>query len=172
MDYLSIGDKVIYPNQGIGIIEDIQNQDLYGVESRVCSLRIVSNDALVLIPFSSVREMGIRKLASEDKVRKIYAFMRDGIVDVSKNWKGRHKEHEELMKTGSLLDLAFVLKSLYYLNLTKPLSFREKKMMEKAKALLVSEISEVIDVSKNEVEERVFRNLSLCFKDTTAQVDS
>ncbi len=172
MDYLSIGDKVIYPNQGIGIIEDIQNQDLYGVESRVCSLRIVSNDALVLIPFSSVREMGIRKLVSEDKVRKIYAFMRDGIVDVSKNWKGRHKEHEELMKTGSLIDLAFVLKSLYYLNLTKPLSFREKKMMEKAKALLVSEISEVIDVSKNEVEERVFKNLSLCFKDTAAQVDS
>jgi CarD family transcriptional regulator len=93
-------------------------------------------------------------------------------VDVSKNWKGRHKEHEELMKTGSLLDLAFVLKSLYFLNLTKPLSFREKKMMERAKVLLVSEISEVIDTPKNEVEERVFKNLSLCFKDTSAQIDS
>jgi CarD family transcriptional regulator len=172
MDYLSIGDKVIYPNQGIGIIEDIQNQDLYGVESRICSLRIVSNDTLILIPVSSVREMGIRKLVSEDKVRKIYEFMKDGIVDVSKNWKGRHKEHEELMKTGSLLDLAFVLKSLYFLNLTKPLSFREKKMMERAKVLLVSEISEVIDTPKNEVEERVFKNLSLCFKDTSAQIDS
>ncbi|MCD6516609.1 MAG: hypothetical protein J7L72_04205 [Candidatus Aminicenantes bacterium] len=172
MDYLSVGDKVIYPNQGIGIIEDIQKQDLYGVESRVCTLRIVSNDTLILIPFSGVRAMGIRKLVSEDKVRKIYEFMRDGIVDVSKNWKGRHKEHEELMKTGSLLDLAFVLKSLYYLNLTKPLSFREKKMMEKAKALLVSEISEVIDATKDEVEERVFKNLSLCFKDAATQIDS
>jgi CarD family transcriptional regulator len=75
MDYLSIGDKVIYPNQGIGIIEDIQNQDLYGVESRICSLRIVSNDTLILIPVSSVREMGLRKLVSEDKVRKMESWM-------------------------------------------------------------------------------------------------
>lgn len=172
MNYLSIGDKVIYPNQGIGIVEDIQKQKLYGEESRVCRLRIVSNDTLVLIPFSSIREMGIRKLVSEEKIKKIYNFMRNGIVDISKNWKGRHKEHEELMKTGSLLDIAFVLKSLYYLNITKPLSFREKKMMEKAKELLVSEISEVINMSEEEVEERVFKNLSICFKDIIPRVDS
>jgi CarD family transcriptional regulator len=172
MNYFSIGDKIIYPNQGIGIVEDIQKQRLYGEESRVCCLRIVSNDTLILIPFSSIREMGIRKLVSEEKIEKIYNFMRNGIVDISKNWKGRHKEHEELMKTGSLLDIAFVLKSLYYLNLTKPLSFREKKMMEKAKELLVSEISEVINMSEEEVEERVFKNLSICFKDIIPRVDS
>jgi len=172
MDYLSIGDKVIYPNQGIGIIEDIQKQELYGEESRVCRLRIVSNGTLVLIPYSSIKEIGIRKLVSEDKVEKIYNFMRNGIVDVSKNWKGRHKEHEDLMKTGSILDMAFVLKSLYYLNLTKPLSFREKKMMQRAKKLLVSEISEVINMSEEEVEERVFKNLSICFKDMTPRMDS
>ncbi|HZX10039.1 MAG TPA: CarD family transcriptional regulator [Acidobacteriota bacterium] len=172
MSYLSIGDKIIYPNQGIGIVEDIQKQKLYGEESRVFRLRIVSNDTLVLIPFSSIREMGIRKLVSEEKIEKIYNFMRNGIVDISKNWKGRHKEHEELMKTGSLLDIAFVIKSLYYLNLTKPLSFREKKMMEKAKELLVSEISEVINMTEEEVEERVFKNLSICFKDIIPRVDS
>jgi len=172
MNYLSIGDKVIYPNQGIGIIEDIQKQELYGEKSRVCRLRIVSNDTLVLIPYSSIRELGIRKLISEKKVNKIYNFMRNGIVDVSKNWKGRHKEHEELMKTGSILDIAFVLKSLYYLSLTKPLSFREKKMMEKAKELLISEISEVISLSEDEVEERIFENLSICFKDITPRMDS
>jgi CarD family transcriptional regulator len=76
------------------------------------------------------------------------------------------------MKTGSLLDIAFVLKSLYYLNLTKPLSFREKKMMQKAKELLVSEISEVINMPEEEVEERVFKNLSICFKDIIPRVDS
>ncbi|MBD3414876.1 MAG: hypothetical protein GF421_10655 [Candidatus Aminicenantes bacterium] len=172
MYYLSIGDKVIYPNQGIGIVEDIQKQELYGVESRVCRVRIVSNDTLVLIPYSSIEEMGIRKLVSEEKVEKIYDFMKNGIIDVSKNWKGRHKEHEDLMKTGSLRDLACVLKSLYYLNLTKPLSFREKKMMEKAKGLLVSEISEVSEETREEVEEKVFRNLSICFKDITPRMDS
>ncbi|MFW6139928.1 MAG: CarD family transcriptional regulator [Acidobacteriota bacterium] len=172
MNYLSIGDKVIYPNLGIGVIEDIHKQKLYGEESRVCRLRIVSNDTLVLIPYSSMREMGIRKLVSEDKIKKIYNFMRNGIVDISKNWKGRHREHEDLMKTGSILDIAFVLKSLYYLSITKPLSFREKKMMEKAKELLVSEISEVINIPEEEVEERVFKNLSICFKDINSQLDS
>jgi len=172
MNYLSIGDKVIYPNQGIGIVEGINKQKLYGQESRVCRLRIISNDILVLIPYSSVKELGIRKLVSEEKVEKIYEFMRNGIVDISKNWKGRHKEHEDLMKTGSILDIAFVLKSLYYLNLTKPLSFREKKMMEKAKQLLVSEISEVIDIPEEDVERRVFKNLSICFKDMAPRMDS
>jgi CarD family transcriptional regulator len=172
MNYLSIGDKVIYPNQGIGIVEDIHKQRLYGQESRVCRLRIISNDILVLIPYSSVKELGIRKLVSEKKVEKIYEFMRNGIVDISKNWKGRHREHEELMKTGSILDIAFVLKSLYYLNLTKPLSFREKKMMEKAKQLLFSEISEVIDMPEEDVERRVLKNLSICFRDITPRLDS
>ncbi len=172
MYYFSIGDKVIYPNQGIGIVEDIQKQKLYGVESRVCRVRIVSNGTLVLIPYSSIREMGIRKLVSQEKVEKIYGFMKNGFIDITENWKGRHREHEDLMKTGSIRDIAFVLKSLYYLNLTKPLSFREKKMMEKAKRLLISEISEVIDVPKEEVEEKIFRNLSICFKDVIFRVDS
>lgn len=94
------------------------------------------------------------------------------MIEVTMNWKGRYKEHLNLMKTGSLEDMALVLKSLFYLNLIKPLSFREKKMMEKAKEMLVSEISEVADVCGDDIEKRLLDDLSSCFKNVPPRVDS
>lgn len=168
----SVGDKVIYPNQGIGVIEDIQQENYFGEDFRVYHLRILSNDTLVMVPSSNAEEIGIRKLVSLKKVGKVYDFMRNGVVDVSMNWKGRYKEHVSLMKTGSILDMAIVLKSLYYLNLIKPLSFREKKMMEKAIKLLVTEISEVSETEMPDIERLILDSLAVCFKNLTASMDS
>ncbi len=164
MDRFIIGDKVIYPTQGIGIIEDIQDENLYGEDFHIYHLRIRANNTLIMVPSANTEEIGIRKLISEKKIKNVYAFMRNGSVKVSKNWKGRYREHAELMKTGSLLDIALVLKSLYCLALTKPLSFREKKMMEKAKDMLVSELSEVSENSIDDIEKLVLEHLSACFK--------
>jgi CarD family transcriptional regulator len=88
------------------------------------------------------------------------------------NWKGRYKEHVDLMKSGTIQDMALVLKSLYYLQLIKPLSFREKKMMEKAKELIVTEISEVSCSPFEEIEIQVLEMLSSCFEDGITHVDS
>ena len=98
--------------------------------------------------------------------------MRNGEVDVTMNWKGRYKEHLNLMKSGVMLDMALVLKSLYYLNLIKPLSFREKKMMEKVKELVTSEISEVTSLPLSKIEARIMDTLSLCFEDKSPRMDS
>ncbi|MFP4081966.1 MAG: CarD family transcriptional regulator [Candidatus Aminicenantes bacterium] len=167
-----IGDKVLYPNQGLGVIEDIQEEKHYGESFKIYRVRILANNTLVLVPSANASEIGIRKPIAEDRLDKIYKFMRNGHVDVTMNWKGRYKEHLDLMKTGSILDTALVLKSLYYLNLIKPLSFREKKMMEKAKNLMVSEMSEVSSLSSSEVEEKLLQTLALCFKNMQSQIDS
>jgi CarD family transcriptional regulator len=172
MDMFKIGDKVIYPNQGLGIIEDIQEENYFGQDFRIYHVRLISNDTLVLVPSSNAKEIGIRRPISEKSIQKLYDFIRDAGVDVTMNWKGRYKEHVDLMKSGMIQDMALVLKSLYYLQLIKPLSFREKKMMEKAKNLIVSEISEVSSISSEEIEERVFNLLSRCFEDVTPHVDS
>lgn len=172
MHNFSIGDKVIYPNQGIGVVEDIQKENYFGQEFQVYHLRILSNDSKIMVPSSNAEEIGIRKLITTDTISEVYDFFRSGVVDVSMNWKGRYKEHVNLMKTGSILDMALVLKSLYYLNLIKPLSFREKKMMEKAKELLVTEISEVMEASADDVEKRLFGFLSDCFQSSAAHLDS
>ena len=165
MDLFKIGDKIFYPNQGLGVIEDIQVESFYGEKFKIYHLRILSNNTLVLVPLSNTEEIGIRKPITVGRVKKIFDFMRNGGVDVSMNWKGRYKEHLNLMRSGVMLDMVLVLKSLYYLNLIKPLSFREKKMMEKVKELIISEISEVSSIPSEEIEQRIMDSLSLCFKD-------
>lgn len=172
MNSFKIGDKIIYPNQGLGIIEDIQIENYFGEEFKIYHVRIICNETLVLVPSSNADEIGIRPPIREDTIDKIFGFMRNGTVDVTMNWKGRYREHVDLMKSGDMLDVALVLKSLYYLNLIKPLSFREKKMMEKARELIVSEISEVSDLPLPAVEEKLEANLSDCFKDVGTRMNS
>ncbi len=172
MDRFKIGDKIIYPNQGFGIIEDIQIEKYYGQEFKVYHIKILANDTLVLVPSSNLQEIGIRKPISENSINDVFELMKNGEVDVTMNWKGRYKEHVDLMKTGQIQDLAIVLKSLYYLNKIKPLSFREKNMMEKAKELFVTELSEVSSLSSEEIEKKLFDQLSCCFKEGTSNIDS
>jgi CarD family transcriptional regulator len=172
MDSFKIGDTVIYPNQGLGVIEDIQKENYFGEDFVIYHVRILTNETLVLVPFANAEEIGIRKPISEKSVEKIFTFMRNGGVDVTMNWKGRYKEHVNLMKTGSVLDVALVLKSLFYLNLIKPLSFREKRMMERARDLLVMEISEVEASSSGDVEKKILDTLSTCFKNVQARMES
>lgn len=171
MKSFKIGDRIIYPNQGLGVIEDIQDENHFGENFKIYHLRIFSNNTLVLVPLSSAEEIGIRKPVSEDSIKKIFAFLRNGEVDVTMDWKGRYKEHLNLMRSGTIFDLVSVLKSLYYLSLIKTLSFREKKMMEKARELVVSEISEVSSLSFSEIEQKVNKTLSLCFKNVKPSLD-
>jgi CarD family transcriptional regulator len=172
VNFFKIGDKVIYPNQGLGVIEDIQEVSYEGQCCNVYHLRLLSNNALVLIPSSNTEEFGIRKPILEKQIKKIFDFIKNADVDISMNWKGRYKEHLNLMKSGLMQDMILVLKSLFYLNLIKPLSFREKKMMEKVKELIVSEISEVSSLPSSKIEEKVMDILSICYEDVDPRVDS
>jgi CarD family transcriptional regulator len=170
MKSLKTGDKIIYPNQGLGVIEAIHEEAYDGQSFMVFHLRIISNNTLVTIPIATADEMGIRRPVTEGSIRKIYQFMGNGDVDVTTDWKGRYKEHLNLMKSGTLFDMATVLKSLYYLSLQKPLSFREKKMMEKAKELMVSEISEAAASPSSKVEEKLLGTLSRSFKTAKSRI--
>ncbi|HOW86020.1 MAG TPA: CarD family transcriptional regulator [Candidatus Aminicenantes bacterium] len=170
MKTLKIGDKVIYPNQGLGVVEAIREEAYNGESFRVLNLRIISNNTLVTVPSSTALELGIRRPVAEESIRKVFQFMGDGDVDVTTDWKGRYKEHINLMRSGTLLDMATVLKSLYYLSTQKPLSFREKKMMEKAKELIVSEISEAVDTPSAKIEEKLLDTLSRSFKTAKSRI--
>ena len=171
MNSFKIGDRIIYPNQGLAVIEDVQVQNLYGETFIIYHVRILSNNTLVLIPASNTEEIGIRKPVSEDSVEDIFRFLKKSEVDVTSDWKGRYKEHVNLMRSGTIFDMASVLKRLYYLSLIKPLSFREKKMLEKAKEMLITEISEVSSMPISKIEQRVLDILSLCFKDVKPNIE-
>ncbi|MDH4195890.1 MAG: hypothetical protein OEW05_00625 [Candidatus Aminicenantes bacterium] len=172
MNSLKVGDKVVYPNQGLGVVEDIREQLYNGERFKIFHLRILCNNTLVLVPTASAQEIGIRRPNSNAAIKEVFSFIRNGEVDIRTNWKGRYKEHLNLMKSGSLLDLALVLKSLYCLSRVKPLSFREKKMMEKARELIVSEVSEATDLSASRVERKVHDSLTHYFRGIKARLTS
>jgi CarD family transcriptional regulator len=158
-----LGDKVIYPNHGLGIVERIEEKTILGTTCGFFHLRIVSNDTTVLVPVANVDNVGLRKAISDDEVERLFDQLSDGKIDNHQNWKGRFKDNSDKMRTGSIYDMADVLKSLTFLSKSKSLSFREKRMLDRAKALIISEVSEVMRQKAPDVETRVDTALEKCF---------
>jgi CarD family transcriptional regulator len=115
------------------------------------------------VPVANVDGVGLRKAITDEEVDRLFSLLGDGKIDNHQNWKGRFKDNSDKMRTGSIYDMADVLKSLTFLSKSKSLSFREKRMLDRAKALIISEISEVIREKAIAVEERVDQALEKCF---------
>ena len=158
-----VGDKVIYPNHGLGIVERVEEKTILGTTCGFFHLRIVSNDTTVLVPVANVDGVGLRKAITDEEVERLFGLLSDGRIDNHQNWKGRFKDNSDKMRTGSIYDMADVLKSLTFLSKSKSLSFREKRMLDRAKALIISEVSEVMREKALEVEQKVDHALEKCF---------
>ncbi|MGE3955700.1 MAG: CarD family transcriptional regulator [Vicinamibacterales bacterium] len=158
-----VGDKVIYPNHGLGIVERIEEKTILGTTCGFYHLRIVANDTTVLVPVANVDGVGLRRAISDDDVDRLFGLLGDGKIDNHQNWKGRFKDNSDKMRSGSIYDVADVLKSLTFLAKSKSLSFREKRMLDRAKFLIISEVSEVMRETAASIEGRVDRALERCF---------
>src|SRR3954467_11604721 len=157
---LQVGDKVVYPNHGVGIIEQISSRTLGTTVERFYLLKIKSSSLKVMVPFNSLGTVGLRRVVKNGEVQKILDFLTDGECCNNTDWKYRFKENSEKMRTGSLLEVAIVLKGLLLLAQTKPLSFREKKMLERARYLLVSELAMSKNCDEVVVEQMLSKALS------------
>ncbi len=158
-----VGDKVIYPNHGLGIVERIEEKTILGTTCGFYHLRIVANDTTVLVPVANVDGVGLRRAISDDDVERLFGLLGDGKIDNHQNWKGRFKDNSDKMRSGSIYDVADVLKSLTFLAKSKSLSFREKRMLDRAKFLIISEVSEVMRETAVSIEGRVDTALERCF---------
>jgi len=126
MDY-KIGDKVVYPNHGVGIIEQINFGVMNGRTEKYYMLKIYSSGLKVMVPASNAISVGLRPVIRNGETLKVLGFLEKGKPNSHHDWKHRFKENSERMRTGALIEVAAVLKSLVSLSRTKPLSFREKK---------------------------------------------
>jgi CarD family transcriptional regulator len=158
-----VGDKVIYPNHGLGIVQRIEEKTILGTTCGFYHLRIVANETMVLVPVSNVDGVGLRRAISDDEVERLFGLLGDGKIDNHQNWKGRFKDNSDKMRSGSIYEVADVLKSLTFLAKSKSLSFREKRMLDRAKFLIISEVSEVMRETAPAIEARVDRALERCF---------
>lgn len=136
-----VGEKVVYPNHGVAIIENISTRTFGARLERFYLLRLASNSLTVLVPFSHADDVGLRKVTKNGHVEQVLKFLSTGECKDCRDWKDRFKENSEKMRNGSLLEVAQVLKGLLLLQRRKPLSFREKKMLDKARHMLIMEVS-------------------------------
>src|SRR5437870_11125876 len=158
-----VGDKVIYPNHGLGIVERIEEKTILGTTCGFYHLRIVANETIVLVPVTNVDGVGLRRAISDDEVERLFGLLGDGKIDNHQNWKGRFKDNSDKMRSGSIFEVADVLKNLTFLAKSKSLSFREKRMLDRAKFLIISEVSEVMRETAPAIEARVDTALERCF---------
>jgi CarD family transcriptional regulator len=155
-----IGDRVVYPNHGVGVIEQVGSRTLGQQVEKYYLLNIKSSNLKVTVPFHSVGAVGLRRVVRNGEIQKILDYLSDGNGDSASDWKDRFKENSDRMRTGSLLEVAAVLKSLLVLKENKGLSFREKKMLERARYLLVSELAMARNTEEANVEEILDKALS------------
>jgi CarD family transcriptional regulator len=155
-----IGDRVVYPNHGVGIVEQIGSRTMGEQVEKYYLLNIKSSNLKVTIPFHSVMAVGLRRVVKNGEIQKILDYLSDGESENAVDWKDRFKENSDRMRTGSLLEVAAVLKGLLVLKESKSLSFREKKMLERARYLLVSELALARNCEEANIEVLLAQTLS------------
>ncbi len=155
----TIGEKVIYPNHGVGVIEKINSREVSGHRESFYQLKMVANSMMVMIPISNVSDVGLRKLIKKEAVNEVLDHLKSTGIRAHTDWKNRYKENSDKMRTGSIFDVADVFKSLYSLSHERVLSFREKKMLDRARYLVISELSTVWNLPELKVQEMVEHTL-------------
>lgn len=142
MAVFKVGDNAVYPSHGVGVVRGIQEKDIGGKKKYFYVLQLLENGSTILIPTDKVKDVGLRAIIAKKDVAKIYKILKtkELIVD-NQTWNRRYREYMEKIKTGSVYEIAEVLRDLYRLKLDKDLSFGERKMLDTAKSLLVKELS-------------------------------
>ncbi len=163
MDF-KIGDKVVYPNHGVGVIEEVASRTIGEVSSSFYCLRILSTESTVMVPVGNTDTVGLRKVLSRRQVTKVLKTLKEGEVATYDDWKGRFQANSDKMRTGDIAAVAEVFKSLSILNEIKALSYRERKMLDRARFLLISELSEASGKAADAVEKQVDTSLEESIK--------
>lgn len=157
-----IGQKVVYPNHGVSVVESIGEHSIDDCEiTNFFFLRLLSNDSKVMVPEENLDLVGLRPLARPKDIKALFELLEDGDIETYKDWKGRYKQNLDKMKTGNLTDVADVLKNLRLVSEKKSLSFREKKMFEKAKYFIVSEVAHVNNIGEDDALKKVEKALDI-----------
>lgn len=136
----NVGDKVVYPMHGAGVIEAIEEKEILGSTKKYYIMKMPIGEMKVMIPLDNVKEIGLRGIIDEDGVNKVFHILRQEHTVITSNWNRRYRMNLEKIKTGSIFKVAEVVRNLMIRDRVKGLSTGEKKMLESAKQILVSEL--------------------------------
>jgi CarD family transcriptional regulator len=148
----NIGDKVVYPMHGAGIIEAIEEQEILGEIRKYYIMRMPIGDMKVMIPTNNVGGIGLRQIIDEDGVQKVIGILHDRNNTMSQNWNHRYRNNLEKIKSGDIYEVAEVVRNLILREQEKGLSTGERKMLENARQILVSELVLAKDTQEENIE--------------------
>ena len=160
-----IGDKAVYPVHGVVEVVALEKKVIGGATTSVYVLRIVDSASTIIVPAANATSVGLRELIAAKQVKEVYAILKSRDVPRdTQTWNRRYREYMEKIKTGSVFEIAEVLRDLCVLRLTKDLSFGERRMLEQARSLLVKEIA----IAKGSPEDKVAAEIDALFTKAAA----
>ena len=150
-----VGDKVVYPHHGAAIIERKEKKTVFGETQEYLVLRLAYGDLTLMVPCDKCDEVGIREVINDEEVEEVFAVLRKKEARMPTNWSRRYKNHVEKLKSGDIYQVAEVVRNLSIRDKDKGLSAGEKRMLSKAKQILVSELTFAIGVNEEEAEQKL-----------------
>ena len=158
----NIGDKVVYPMHGAGVIQDIEEKNILGEKEAYYIIKM-PGEVKVMVPTSKAEEIGVRNIIDGDTASKVFKVLETDSTEMSMNWNKRYRDNMEKMKSGDIYEIADVVRNLSFKQKEKGLSTAEKKMLTNARQILVSELVLAESSSKDEVEEIVDNKINTSF---------
>jgi len=155
----NVGDKIVYPMHGAGIIESIEEKEILGERQSYYIVRMPIGDMRVMIPIKSVDDIGIREIVSIQQARQVLESLKTHKVNMTSNWNKRYRENMVKIKSGNIFEVAEVVRTLMLREKQKGLSTGERKMLNSAKQILVSELVLVEGKNQSEIESIINDNL-------------
>jgi CarD family transcriptional regulator len=155
-----VGDKAVYPAQGVAEVVKIEEKDIAGSRQSFYVLRILDTERKIMVPVSNASAVGLRQVISELEIREIFDILRERTIAFdNQTWNRRYRGFMDKIKTGSIYDVAEVMRDLYRLKTDKQLSFGERRMLDTARGLIVKEIA----IARGQTEEQVRKEIEAIF---------
>ena len=155
-----VGDKVVYPHHGAAVIERREERDVFGSNREYLVLRLAYGDLTLMVPADNTEEVGLREVINDEEVEEVFAVLRKKEARMPTNWSRRFKNHVEKLKSGDIYQVAEVVRNLSIRDKDKGLSAGEKRMLAKARQILVSELVFAMDSSEEEAEAQIDKVLA------------
>ncbi len=146
----NVGEKVVYPSHGVGLIEAVEEKEVSGTRLSFYVLRLFGHDMTILVPTAKAKRVGLRQVIRPSEIPKVIEVLKKDDLEICPNWNRRFKENMERIRSGSLYEVALVLRKLVLLQKSRGLSFGEKMMFENARQLIISEIAHSKGVAEEE----------------------
>lgn len=147
----SVGDRVVYPMHGAGVIEAIEEKEILGARKKYYVMKLPMGEMKVLIPTDNISQVGLRGVIDKDKVPQVLIVLQGELPEMSTNWNRRYRNHLEKIKSGDIFEVAEVVRNLMLRDREKGLSTGESKMLETARQILISELILVQDKEHAEI---------------------